>query len=199
MTSSAVNDGNYVINSSVTSNDVVSEPAATKQVEPISLASLITNGIDSDDKGPKATSTPSPQIASPLASFDVTTQSQKEVPLKIGHMKNLLILDMSRNSLSRSILSSMSGMTSLDYLDFSYNNMSGRIPSSTQLQSFGPLSYSGNVGLCGPPLTRKCPGDERVTAMLKFMRCTYEHEPKIYFSSKLLSRDQFSMSDFCAR
>ncbi|PWA36347.1 Leucine-rich repeat-containing protein [Artemisia annua] len=39
--------------------------------------------------------------------------------------------------------------------------MSGRIPSSTQLQSFGPLSYSGNVGLCGPPLTRKCPGDER--------------------------------------
>ncbi|GJZ10062.1 ribonuclease H-like domain-containing protein [Tanacetum coccineum] len=46
----------------------------------------------------------------------------------------------------------------------SYNNMSGRIPSSTQLHSFGPLSYSGNVGLCGPPLTTKCPADEKAEA-----------------------------------
>ncbi|PWA50220.1 gamma-thionin [Artemisia annua] len=39
-----------ITSGSVTSNDVVSEPAATKQVEPISLASLITNDIDSNGK-----------------------------------------------------------------------------------------------------------------------------------------------------
>ncbi|KAJ0620145.1 putative non-specific serine/threonine protein kinase [Helianthus annuus] len=82
-----------------------------------------------------------------------------EIPPKIGLMKNLLQLDLSRNNLSGQIPTSMSQMTSIDYLDVSYNNLSGRIPSSTQLQSFEPSKYTGN-GLCGPPLTKYCPGDE---------------------------------------
>ncbi|CAI9290211.1 unnamed protein product [Lactuca saligna] len=83
-----------------------------------------------------------------------------EIPQQVGQMKNLLALDLSRNSLSGGIPSTMSQMTLLCYLDVSSNNFSGRIPSSTQLQSFQHSSYDGNAGLCGPPLSRKCPGDE---------------------------------------
>ncbi|XP_023749483.1 receptor-like protein EIX2 [Lactuca sativa] len=83
-----------------------------------------------------------------------------EIPQKIGEMKNLLTLDLSRNNFSGRIPSSMSQMSLLNDLDVSFNNLSGRIPSSTQLQSFPPSTYSGNARLCGPPLTKKCPGEE---------------------------------------
>ncbi|CAI9290010.1 unnamed protein product [Lactuca saligna] len=83
-----------------------------------------------------------------------------EIPQKIGEMKNLLTLDLSRNSFSGRMPSSMSQMSLLNYLDVSFNNLSGRIPTSTQLQSFQTSRYNGNIGLCGPPLTKKCPGDE---------------------------------------
>ncbi|GJY07283.1 hybrid signal transduction histidine kinase M [Tanacetum coccineum] len=57
---------------------------------------------------------------------------------------------------------SMSDMLSLNDLDVSFNNLSGRVPSSTQLQSFEPTRFTGNAGLCGPPITKKCPGDEHL-------------------------------------
>ncbi|KAL7597372.1 hypothetical protein Lser_V15G29320 [Lactuca serriola] len=83
-----------------------------------------------------------------------------KIPWKMGQMKNLLTLDLSRNKFSGGIPSSMSQMTWLNYLDVSDNSLSGRIPSSTQLQTFDPSRYEGNLGFCGPPLTKKCPGDE---------------------------------------
>ncbi|KAL8227264.1 hypothetical protein R6Q57_017096 [Mikania cordata] len=83
-----------------------------------------------------------------------------EIPREIGDMKRLLTLDISRNKFSGVIPSSMAQMTSLNYLDVSYNNLTGRIPSSTQLQSFEPSRYKGNVRLCGPPITKNCVGDE---------------------------------------
>ncbi|CAI9779425.1 unnamed protein product [Fraxinus pennsylvanica] len=43
-------------------------------------------------------------------------------------------------------------------LDLSYNNFTGKIPLSTQLQSFNSSVYAGNSQLCGQPLA-KCPGD----------------------------------------
>ncbi|KAJ9555532.1 hypothetical protein OSB04_010146 [Centaurea solstitialis] len=83
-----------------------------------------------------------------------------EIPRRIGEMKKLEIFDLSRNNFSGGIPSSMSQTTSLNWLDVSYNKLSGRIPSSTQLQSFEPSTYIGNAGLCGPPITKSCPGDE---------------------------------------
>ena len=50
----------------------------------------------------------------------------------------------------------MSNLTSLDYLDLSYNNFLGRIPSSIQLQSFDAVKYIGNPQLCGDPLPKHC-------------------------------------------
>ena len=54
-------------------------------------------------------------------------------------------------------------MTSLSYLNLSYNNLSGTIPSGHQLDTLktdDPASmYIGNPGLCGHPLPKACPGD----------------------------------------
>ncbi|PWA96053.1 leucine-rich repeat domain, L domain-like protein [Artemisia annua] len=85
-----------------------------------------------------------------------------EIPKDIGQMKELQSLDLSKNSFSGGLPSSMSEMNFLDYLDVSHNKFSGRIPSSTQLQSFEPSRYIGNAGLCGPPLTKYCPGDKEL-------------------------------------
>ncbi|KAK7817413.1 receptor-like protein eix2 [Quercus suber] len=50
---------------------------------------------------------------------------------------------------------SMSTLTFLSHLNLSNNNLIGRIPSSTQLQSLNASSFFGNK-LCGPPLTDNC-------------------------------------------
>ncbi|PQQ00789.1 LRR receptor-like serine/threonine-protein kinase GSO1 [Prunus yedoensis var. nudiflora] len=49
----------------------------------------------------------------------------------------------------------------IGYLDLSENNLSGKIPIGTQLQSFGPSSYGGNPLLCGLPLLRTCDEEEK--------------------------------------
>ncbi|KAL6890301.1 hypothetical protein ACP4OV_009064 [Aristida adscensionis] len=85
-----------------------------------------------------------------------------EIPDKIGMMKSVESLDLSNNMLSGEIPSSVSDLSYLSYLDFSYNNLTGRIPSGRQLDTLyteNPSMYSGNSGLCGPPLGRICPGN----------------------------------------
>ncbi|KAG8386394.1 hypothetical protein BUALT_Bualt03G0144300 [Buddleja alternifolia] len=59
-----------------------------------------------------------------------------------------------------SIPDAFRNIPSLSHLDMSYNEIEGRIPSSTQLQSFDVSAYKGNSGLCGKPVTDTCPGDE---------------------------------------
>ena len=82
------------------------------------------------------------------------------IPQKIGQLEQLESLDLSRNKFFGSIPFSMANLNYLGYLDLSYNKFSGKIPTGTQLQSFDPLKFIGNLGLCGPPLIKKCPGDE---------------------------------------
>ncbi|XP_015886734.3 receptor-like protein EIX2 [Ziziphus jujuba] len=82
------------------------------------------------------------------------------IPQKIGQLHWLESLDLSHNQLSEEIPSSLTNISSLAFLDLSYNQLSGRIPTGTQLQSFNASSYEENRGLCGPPLTSMCPGDE---------------------------------------
>ncbi|OMO88230.1 putative serine-threonine protein kinase, plant-type [Corchorus olitorius] len=48
-------------------------------------------------------------------------------------------------------------MTLLNHLNLSYNNLSGQIPFSNQLQTIAdPSIYEGNPGLCGPPSLNNC-------------------------------------------
>ncbi|GJN19555.1 hypothetical protein PR202_gb06844 [Eleusine coracana subsp. coracana] len=80
------------------------------------------------------------------------------IPRNIGDLQKLESLDLSINELSGAIPSSLSDLTSLGYLNLSYNNLSGRIPTGHQLQVLANPSYIyiGNVGLCGPPVSKKC-------------------------------------------
>nr|GEV77260.1 leucine-rich repeat-containing protein [Tanacetum cinerariifolium] len=62
--------------------------------------------------------------------------------------------------LSGEIPPTMSEMTLLNNLDMSFNDLSGRIPLGTELQTFNASTYIGNAGLCGCPLPKKCSGDD---------------------------------------
>ncbi|KAH7854740.1 hypothetical protein Vadar_017280 [Vaccinium darrowii] len=86
-----------------------------------------------------------------------------KIPNNIGRLKSLESLDFSVNLLSGIIPQSISGLNSLSRLNLSYNNLSGRIPTGNQLQTLDdpPSSYLGNSELCGVPLPRNCPGDEK--------------------------------------
>ncbi|KAG0529027.1 hypothetical protein BDA96_05G063000 [Sorghum bicolor] len=85
------------------------------------------------------------------------------IPNNIGGLRALESLDLSHNELSGEIPSSISALTSLSSLNLSYNNLSGRVPTGNQLQTLAaddPASmYVGNIGLCGPPLLKVCPGN----------------------------------------
>ena len=82
------------------------------------------------------------------------------IPSMIGQLKSLDFLDLSQNQLHGRIPASLSQIADLSVLDLSNNNLSGKIPSGTQLQSFSASTYQGNPRLCGPPLLKKCLGDE---------------------------------------
>jgi EIX receptor 1/2 len=79
------------------------------------------------------------------------------IPKNIGHMK--MLLDLSSNHISDRMSTSFSNLSFLSYMNLSSNNLEGKIPLSTQLQSFDPSTYAGNKRLCGPPLINHCPGD----------------------------------------
>ncbi|MFQ6664496.1 hypothetical protein Gotur_031581 [Gossypium turneri] len=64
-------------------------------------------------------------------------------------------LDLSMNRLNGEIPPSFSKLNFLNHFNVSYNNLTGQIPTSTQLQSIESLSDVGNH-LCGPPLTKNC-------------------------------------------
>ncbi|KAL1804702.1 hypothetical protein ACET3Z_027770 [Daucus carota] len=83
-----------------------------------------------------------------------------KVPVQIGRLFQLEVLDLSSNKFSGDIPRSMTGLSFLAYLDLSSNNFSARIPLGGQLQAFNSSMYEGNPGLCGLPLTKRCPGDK---------------------------------------
>jgi hypothetical protein len=61
--------------------------------------------------------------------------------------------------ISNGIPPSLSDLTYLSYLDLSYNDLVGTIPSGRQLDTLyteNPSMYTGNTGLCGRPLEGIC-------------------------------------------
>ncbi|XP_054820659.1 receptor-like protein 7 [Prosopis cineraria] len=75
------------------------------------------------------------------------------IPSSIGNLKYLEALDLSMNSFS----AELAGLYFLEFLNLSYNHLTGPIPLGTQIQSFEADSFEGNYeGLCGPPLTHNC-------------------------------------------
>ncbi|XP_031101233.1 receptor-like protein EIX1 isoform X1 [Ipomoea triloba] len=84
------------------------------------------------------------------------------MPETIGNLSKIESLDLSMNALSGPIPQSLSSLNFLSYLNLSFNKLYGRIPKGHQLQTLDdPSIYIGNEGLCGAPLLKSCPGDDK--------------------------------------
>ncbi|KAM0042330.1 putative endo-polygalacturonase [Helianthus debilis subsp. tardiflorus] len=84
-----------------------------------------------------------------------------QIPQNIGELMQLESLDLSMNKLSGRIPLSLPRLKFLSYLNLSFNNLSGPIPIGNQLRTLDdPSSYEGNNGLCGPPISMNCKGND---------------------------------------
>ncbi|MCH94957.1 LRR receptor-like serine/threonine-protein kinase FLS2-like, partial [Trifolium medium] len=83
-----------------------------------------------------------------------------EIPGTMSNLLQLSSLDLSNNQLSGTIPSSLSSLSFLGSLDLANNNLLGVIPYTGHMTTFDAITFTGNPGLCGPPLPVKCSGDE---------------------------------------
>ncbi|GKD22794.1 receptor-like protein 12, partial [Tanacetum coccineum] len=78
------------------------------------------------------------------------------IPLD-GSTQSLESLDLSVNKLSGRIPEQLTSIMTLEFLNVSYNRLSGKIPQGgARFPTFTKLSFEGNKGLCGPPLSKTC-------------------------------------------
>ncbi|XP_028106075.1 receptor-like protein 33 [Camellia sinensis] len=78
------------------------------------------------------------------------------IPLSLSHLTELESLDLSQNNLSGEIPQQLTSLTFLEVFDVSQNNLTGIIPRGQQFETFSNTSYEGNLGLCGFPLSKNC-------------------------------------------
>jgi Leucine-rich repeat (LRR) protein len=83
-----------------------------------------------------------------------------EIPETMSNLLQLSSLDLSNNKLSGTIPSGLSSLSFLGSLDLSNNNLLGVIPYTGHMTTFDAITFTGNPGLCGPPLPLKCLGDD---------------------------------------
>ncbi|KAK1435286.1 hypothetical protein QVD17_01047 [Tagetes erecta] len=105
-----------------------------------------------------------------------------EIPDCLWHFKELQVLNLGHNKFSGRLPISIGYLISLEVLQLDNNNFSGELPLSLQnctrltflelgvnkFSGYVPVwigeRYIGNVGLCGLPLTKYCPGDKELEA-----------------------------------
>nr|GEZ70138.1 leucine-rich repeat protein [Tanacetum cinerariifolium] len=86
------------------------------------------------------------------------------------------------NQLTGPIPSSIGALNFLSHLNLSHNNLSGQIPTGSQLQTLmDPSIYVGNRDLCGAPLPKNCSNNEDQTTMHKNSKAANHKANKIWF------------------
>ncbi|XP_068336231.1 receptor-like protein 6 [Pyrus communis] len=83
-----------------------------------------------------------------------------QIPSSLANLTALESLDLSQNKLSGMIPGSLAQLTFLGYFNVSYNHLWGPIPLGQQFGTFLEDSYQGNSGLCGELLSKKCEASE---------------------------------------
>ncbi|XP_028112676.1 receptor-like protein Cf-9 homolog [Camellia sinensis] len=78
------------------------------------------------------------------------------IPTSVGNLKNLESLDLSSKKFVGEIPQQLKSLMFLEVLNLSDNQVAGPIPQGSQFNTFGNDSYSGNLALCGFPLSKKC-------------------------------------------
>ncbi|XP_062078755.1 receptor-like protein 7 [Humulus lupulus] len=82
------------------------------------------------------------------------------IPMSLTYLSNLEWLDLSSNELVGTIPNELPNLTQLSTLNLSHNKLVGPIPSGNQFDTFNNDSYSGNLELCGFPLSKSCNNGE---------------------------------------
>ncbi|KAK9684834.1 hypothetical protein RND81_10G235800 [Saponaria officinalis] len=78
------------------------------------------------------------------------------IPASLANITELKSLDFSENMLIGEIPEELTELTSLEVFNISNNHLVGEIPQGRQFNTFDDGSFSGNLALCGAPLTVKC-------------------------------------------
>ena len=81
------------------------------------------------------------------------------IPPSLGRLNDLEWLDLSSNKLGGEISKEQTNLTFLEFLNLAENKLIGRISQDKQWSTFSIDSFVGNLGLCGPPLSKTCLGD----------------------------------------
>ncbi|CAL5088291.1 unnamed protein product [Urochloa decumbens] len=91
-----------------------------------------------------------------LTVLDLSHNSlSSDLPSSLGNLQSLENLDVSSNSLTGDI-QSLAKCAKLRYLNLSYNDFTGAVPTTGPFSNFTALSFLGNRRLCGPVVRRIC-------------------------------------------
>ncbi|KAF8099526.1 hypothetical protein N665_0242s0012 [Sinapis alba] len=78
------------------------------------------------------------------------------IPDELSNLTNLERLDLSNNSLSGRIPWSLTGLNFMSYFNVANNTLSGQIPTGAQFDTFPKAYFEGNPLLCGGVLLTSC-------------------------------------------